>query len=128
MVAAAKRAGTPSPPMPVCDSEEHAKELHREIYPYLGPLFEACVARPVNRQERMSNPKALAAIKKEWDRLRDIKCWDESRPAEWSDISRWYRDKALEAHVGRIFDILVEKGSELSEDDPARKYKGRVAF
>ena len=31
-------------------------------------------------------------------------------------------------HVGRIFDICVEKGSELPLGDPARKYKGRVVF
>ena len=31
-------------------------------------------------------------------------------------------------HIGRIFDILVEKNSELDESDPARKFKGRVVF
>ena len=31
-------------------------------------------------------------------------------------------------HVGRIFDICVEKNHELPEDDPNRKYKGRVVF
>ena len=31
-------------------------------------------------------------------------------------------------HVGRIFDICVEKRSELEESHPARKFKGRVAF
>ena len=31
-------------------------------------------------------------------------------------------------HVGRIFEICVEKGSELPRDSPDRKYKGRVVF
>ena len=31
-------------------------------------------------------------------------------------------------HVGRIFDICVEKNHELPEDDPNRKYMGRVVF
>ena len=31
-------------------------------------------------------------------------------------------------HIGRIFDILVEKNSELAENDPNRKFKGRVVF
>ena len=31
-------------------------------------------------------------------------------------------------HVGRVFGILVEKGSELKEDDPRRKYKARGVF
>ena len=31
-------------------------------------------------------------------------------------------------HIGRIFDICVEKNSELDENDPNRKFKGRVVF
>ena len=31
-------------------------------------------------------------------------------------------------HVGIIFEICVEKGSELDPSDPQRKYKGRVVF
>ena len=36
--------------------------------------------------------------------------------------------KGETAHVGRIFDICVEKNSELPESDPNRKFKGRVVF
>ena len=32
------------------------------------------------------------------------------------------------AHVGRVFGILVEKGSELPKGHPDRKFKGRVVF
>ena len=31
-------------------------------------------------------------------------------------------------HVGRIFAICVEKGSELKKGSPGRKYKGRAVF
>ena len=31
-------------------------------------------------------------------------------------------------HFGEVFGICVEKGSELEEDDPNRKYKGRYVF
>ena len=31
-------------------------------------------------------------------------------------------------HVGIMFEICVEKGSELEPNDPQRKYKGRVVF
>ena len=31
-------------------------------------------------------------------------------------------------HVGRVFDICIEKGSELEESGPARKFTGRAAF
>ena len=38
------------------------------------------------------------------------------------------RRSKRKAHVGVIFEICVEKGSELPPGDPARKYKGRVVF
>ena len=38
------------------------------------------------------------------------------------------RQNNVKAHVGRIFEIRVEKNSESSPDNPARKYKGRVVF
>ncbi|CAE7815308.1 unnamed protein product [Symbiodinium sp. CCMP2456] len=63
-------------------------------------FYSACVARPVDRKERAANPKAKAALDKEGET----------------------------AHVGRIFDICVEKNSELPETDPNRKFKGRVVF
>ena len=31
-------------------------------------------------------------------------------------------------HVGRIFEICVEKGAELNKGDPGRKFKGRVVY
>jgi hypothetical protein len=34
----------------------------------------------------------------------------------------------VKVHIGRIFDILVEKNSELDINDPNRKFKGRVVF
>ena len=48
--------------------------------PFLGlPPFSACVARPVPRKEAKLNPKAFAALEKEWKKLRDLGCWDQSR-------------------------------------------------
>ena len=56
---------------------------------------------------------------KEWEKLRKAGCWDVSREAKAS---------GRKAHVSRIFEICVEKGSELPENDPGRKFKGRVVF
>ena len=36
--------------------------------------------------------------------------------------------KNKKVHVGKIFEICVEKGSELPEGDPLRKFKGRTVF
>lgn len=40
--------------------------------------FSACVARPVPRKEANMNPNAFAALEKEWKKIRDMGCWDQS--------------------------------------------------
>ena len=93
--------------------------------PFLGlPPFSACVARPVPRKEAKLDPKAS----KEWKKLRDLGCWDQSRVREWRDVAAEAKREGTKVHVGRIFDICVEKNHELAEDDPNRKFKGRVVF
>jgi hypothetical protein len=90
--------------------------------------FNAAVARPVSKSEVRSNPKAEAALVKEWDALRKAMSWDEAHVREWSAVAKEARDHNKKAHVGRIFEICVEKGSELPPGDPNRKFKGRVVF
>ena len=101
---------------------------HRERLGNSSLPFSALVARPVNRKERLANPKAQASVQVEWDKLRRIGCWDESRVREWRDVAREAKANKTKAHVGAIFDICVEKGSELPEGDKGRKFKGRVVF
>ena len=97
--------------------------------PFLGlPPFSACVARPVPRKEAKLDPKAFAALEKEWKKLRDLGCWDQTRVREWRDVAAEAKREGTKVHVGRIFDICVEKNHELAEDDPNRKFKGRVVF
>jgi hypothetical protein len=86
------------------------------------------VARPVGSIERKGNAKAIAALEKEWTRLRKIGCWDEKGVRPWAEVSAEARAADRKQHVGRIFEIRVEENSELSIDDPSRKYKGRVVF
>ena len=71
--------------------------------------YSACVARPVDRKERVANPKAKAALDKEWNKLITQGCWDYDTVREWSDVSAEARKTGAVAHVGRIFDICVEK-------------------
>ena len=113
------------PAMPVFPHEQHE---HREQERKFLPLFQACVARPVSRKESRTNPAARAALDKEWDRLRAAGCWDEKSVCEWSEVAGLARKSQTKAHLGRIFDICVEKGSELPEGHPGRKFKGRVVF
>ena len=54
--------------------------------------------------------------------------WDETKVREWSLVFREARQKNEKVHIGRISEICVEKGSELPEGHPERKFKGRVVF
>ena len=73
-------------------------------------------------------PAAEAALVKEWTKLRNATAWDESAVREWRDVADEAKRKGTKAHVGRVFDICVEKGSELPQGDPRRLFKGRVCF
>jgi len=90
-------------------------------------LFSA-VARLVPKDEIRKNPRAKAAVDKEWENLRTKGVWDESRVRECKSIVEEARRKGETVHLGRIFEACYEKGSELSADDPRRKYKGRTVF
>lgn len=102
--------------------------IHREKHGHLKWFFlSACVARPVSRKEAAGNQKAVEDSGKEWTRLIDKDAWDYSVIREWGEIVHTARRKQ-QVHLGRIFGIMVEKGSELPKDDPARKFKYRVCF
>ena len=88
----------------------------------------AMVARPVGRKELLSNPKAQASLDVEWDKLIKKKAWDMASVREWNDVSAEAKKKGKKAHVGKVFEICVEKGSELPPNDPLRKFKGRTVF
>ena len=102
--------------------------VHRTLIPDHDLPFSAVVARPVNKAEVRTTPAAQQALQKEWDKLRAAGCWNESGVREWADVAAEARRKNAKAHVGMIFDICVEKGSELPKGDPGRNFKGRVVF
>ena len=76
-------------------------------------LFNAVVARPVGRKEISEQPKAQEAARKEWDRLRAKKVWDESWIREWNDVAREASQKGKEVNLAYLFGICVEKGASL---------------
>jgi len=116
-----------SPRMPLDSKRTITRHRDHEMpCPYL-----ARVARTVDKKERNSTPAALQSVKKEWDKLRawkDPPCLDEDNPRELEEVRREALRSEQKYHFGRIFDICVEKGSELPEGDPARKFKGRAVF
>ena len=101
---------------------QHRPKLHRRI-----PI-NALVARPVSRKEQKANPKAREEMKKEWNRLRKMGTWDDYEVKEWRDVAREARQNGEEVHFGYLLGLCFEKGSELPEGHPDRKYKGRAVF
>jgi hypothetical protein len=93
-----------------------------------GPWYDACVARPVGKREIEKSEGAQKSLEKEWKKLRDVHCWDETKVAEWGEIAAKAKREGRKVHMGRIFEICVEKGSELPSGHPDRKFKGRVVF
>ena len=55
---------------------------HRPLRPRVCFPESLLVARPVKRAEAESSPEAQAALRKEWDRLRNIKGWMEDQVVE----------------------------------------------
>ena len=111
----------------------HYAQIHREMHDKLWEgeshlSYVAAVARSATKKEAAGDPKAQEAMQKEWDRLRAIGTWDEDGVRELEEVRREAKKKGQTIHIGRHFPILVEKNSELPEDSPERKFKGRVVF
>ena len=86
------------------------------------------VARDVPRQELRREPDALAAQDKEWSKLWGQKVWDKDSVKGWKQVASDAREEGRYLHIGKLFGLCVEKGSELPLGHPSRKYKYRVVL
>ena len=89
---------------------------------------KSIVARPVNKKEIRANPKAQESPDVEWNKLVKKTAWLYDSVQEWSKVSDGAKKKGKKVHVGKVFEICVEKGSELPEGHKLRKFKGRTVF
>ena len=79
-------------------------------------------------------PKPQAALDAEWQNPRACDggkgTWDESSVCNYWEAQRQAKEKlertGVHTHFGSLFDLCVEKASELEESK--REYKGRVVF
>ena len=125
----------PPPAMPVISDSGSASDkfVHREKNsmlhePSYYAIMNALVARPVGQKEINNTPAAKSALDKEWVNLETKGAWDYSTVQEWGKVSQDAIQSKKKVHVGKVFEICVEKGSELQENDPLRKFKGRTVF
>ena len=91
-------------------------------------FMHARVARPVRKDEIAREKEAQLAERKEWDNLRSKDVWDPETVREFNEVAQTARRNNAKVHLGRIFGLMVEKGSELPRGDPRRKYTYRVVF
>ena len=70
----------------------------------------------------------MDAVRAEWDKLIAKGVWDMSSVREWGHVAARARVRGETIHHGSLATIVVEKNSELPEDDPKRKFKGRTVF
>jgi len=113
-------------------------QIHREKLLKEDYKLPAMVARPVGRKEVEREPKAQEARGVEWSRLWARGVWATADTVEeWDNVIARAKRKGISIHIGHLFGICVEKGSELgtitdkdgrSVPDPRKKYKYRVVF
>ncbi len=112
--------------MPLKSSETEAE--HNVKLPMRRVPDNALVARIMNKKEIFSSDGARAALKLEWQKLQDQGVWNTAGVMPWSRVAADARESKKTVHVGRIFEICVEKNCELPLSDKRRKFKGRVVF
>ena len=120
----------PVPAMPVCqlNPQTHRVKCVRLSLQSGERAANTLVARPVGKKEIKANPKAQQALDIEWEKLVKKNAWKYETVSEWKTISEKAKKSGKKVHVGRVFEICVEKGSELPEGDKLRKFKGRTVF
>ena len=71
---------------PAMPTNSNKVAAHRDKVPLFEYPFPAFVARTVTKRERETDPKAIAALQAEWDKLRKRGVWDESKVKGWDCV------------------------------------------
>ena len=93
------------------DSKATALQKHSERAIQKIIFQSAMVGRLLTSKEARENPKAVAAVKKECDKLEHGRTWLLESVREWRDVRREATEKGEEVHVGRVVPICAEKFS-----------------
>ena len=100
------------PAMPVCqmNPQKHRTKCIRLGIQSGEKTVNTLVARPVGKKEIRANPKAQQALDVEWEKLVKKKAWQYETVAEWKVIADKAKKTGKKVHVGKVFEICVEKG------------------
>ena len=103
------------PTIPTCkySQDRHRVKCARVSIMSGEKIINTLVARPVNKKEIRSNPKAQESLDIEWNKLVKKTAWMYDTVQEWSVVSDSAKKKGKKVHIGKVFEICVEKGSEL---------------
>ena len=96
--------------------------------PFDALIGGAFAARPVKRNEFTGIQKAMDAYWIEWKNLESRQVWKWEELTDWHIVRKEAVAKGEEAHLGFLFGLMVEKGSEFLEGDARRYFKYRVVF
>ena len=86
----------------------------RRIQAFQRMTVYGTVAKDVRRDKWKTIPKAMEAIAAEWARLRAQNVWDEAHPRTLGSVQAEAKRNNKTIHIGRLFDLCVEKHSELA--------------
>ena len=82
----------------------------------------------MGRDETERNAGAIKARKTEWQKLWDQNVWDDTLYKNYHQVMYEAKIAGKYIHIGKLFGLCVEKGSELPDGDVRKKYKYRVVF
>ena len=94
---------------------EHGIDSHQRIKTFQRMMY-GLVAKDIPRKMWGSVEGAQETVDKEWRRLRDQDVWDEDNPRGLWDVIDEAKRLNKQSHIGRLFDICVEKSSELEHN------------
>ena len=131
-----KKTSAEMPVTPAFVATEAHREKEAAAGDELNPLvaWYSLVAKPIARKLWATMPRAQAAVDTEWQKLREADdgrgTWDETVVREYWDVQREAKEKlartGVHTHFGSLFDLCVEKASELEE--AKRCCKARVVY
>ena len=106
----------------VAEHRERLKSLYWDKLGHATTQQLALVARLVSQAEVDRTPDAEAAMDKEWQKLTDTGCWLEDKVRGFPGVQREAQHQQRKMHIGRIFEICSQKGSELPKEHPDQKW------